>query len=224
MKKIPILVILLCILSSFPAFAQEKTAENPGITMGITGIFGTSTIDTNGNELDQEPGYLAGGGFIFQKSLNGFFSIGSGLEYRYFNFKFTAVDDTSSTKFDAKWTFQSIAVPFHLITTIKGPSSSLDIHAGATCSYIFSSKMTTNDTLPSGMKSDDIMRFTNAGQIAASGGLIFRFKVTEFTDFFMGVMGEYYFTDLLTNPKDGESFHLLNYTFNTGYLFRTDIF
>ena len=83
--------------------------------------------------------------------------------------------------------------------------------------------MSTSASLPSGLTSDNAMRFTNSSQIAASGGLILRFMVTAHSDFFMGIMTEYYFTDLL-KVKGDDRLCLVNYYLNTGYLFRTDIF
>lgn len=224
MRRLPVLAILLFLLSvSISASAEEKTGKGPGITMGVTGMFGTSTMDAEMSDVDPEAGYIAGGGILLEKSIARYLSVGSGVQYRYFKNDFTMTDETTLKSVDVTWTFQGISVPFHFIATVRGPASSVDLHAGITYTYIYSSKMATNDTMTSGMERDDVMRFTNASQVAASGGVIFRFMVTEYTDFFMGVMAEYYFTDLISDSS-GKNMHLLNYSFNTGYMFRTDFF
>jgi len=225
MKKIRVLLLLLFLLY-FPlsVFAEDKNDHYQGISIGITGLFGTNTIDTSNVVEEYEPGFIAGGGITLQKTLAKYLSAGTGLEYRYFEFEFNYYDNDSAFEIDAAWEFQAISLPLHLIATIKGPSSSLDLHAGMTYTYIFSSEMVTKDDLPSGIKKDDVMRFTSPSQIAVSGGVIFRFAVTTYSDLFMGIMAEYYFTDLLNISHDDEKIHLLNYSFNTGYMIRTDLF
>jgi len=225
MEKIRILLLFLLFLCfSTSAFAEENNDDNKGISIGISGLFGTNTLDTSNVVEEYEPGFIAGGGITLQKILAKYMSAGTGLEYRYFEFEFNYFDNDTSAEIDAVWEFQAISVPFHLIATIKGPSSSLDLHAGMTYTYIFSSEMVTKDDLSSGIKTDDVMRFTSPSQIAVSGGVILRFAVTTYSDFFMGIMTEYYFTDLLNLSHDNEKIHLLNYSFNTGYMLRTDLF
>lgn len=224
MRNFPAFLISLFLLTfSISVSAEEKTDNGPGITMGITAMFGTSTMDAEMSDVDSEPGYIAGGGILLEKSLARYLSAGSGVQYRCFKNDFTMTDKTTLKPVDVSWTFQGISVPIHLIATIRGPVSSVDLHAGITYTCLFSSKMKTNDTLPSGIKTDDVMRLTNASQVAVSGGVIFRFMVTEYTDFFIGAMGEYYFTDLVSDTG-GKNLHLMNYSFNTGYMFRTDLF
>jgi hypothetical protein len=219
----PILILLILISASLPALAEDNQNNGPGISIGVTGIFGTNTIDSNDPGDDFDPGYIIGGGVTLQKRLARYLSAGTGVEYRYFKVDFSMTEETTSLDYDATWKFKSISAPFHFIANIKGPASSLDIHAGITYTYIYSSEMSTSASLPSGLTSDNAMRFTNSSQIAASGGLILRFMVTAHSDFFMGIMTEYYFTDLL-KVKGDDRLCLVNYYFNTGYLFRTDIF
>ena len=224
MKKFSvILTLILFLFISVSVFAEGENGNGPGISIGITGLFGTNTLDSNEPGDDFDPGYIIGGGITLQKRLAKYLSAGTGVEYRYFKVDFSMTEEATGLDYDATWKFKGISAPFHFIATLKGPASSLDIHAGITYTYIYSSEMSTNATLASGMTSDNAMRFTNSSQVAASGGLILRFMVTTYSDFFMGVMTEYYFTDLL-KVHDKDKLHLVNYTFNTGYLFRTDLF
>lgn len=218
-----VLILILFLTASVSAFAEDENVNGPGISIGITGMFGTNTLDSNKPNDDFDPGYIVGGGIMLQKRLAKYLSAGTGVEYRYFKVDFSMTDEATSLDYDATWKFKGISAPFHFIATIKGPASSLDLHAGITYTYIYSSEMSTNASLSSGMTNDNAMRFTNSSQIAASGGLILRFMVTTYSDFFMGVMSEYYFTDLL-KVHDDDNLRLVNYSFNAGYLFRTDLF
>jgi hypothetical protein len=225
MKKFNAVLILILFLSApVSVFAQDKNNNGPGISIGITGLFGTNTIDSSEPKDDFDPGYIIGGGITLQKRLAKYLAAGTGVEYRYFKVDLSMTEESTGLDYDVTWKFKGISAPFHLIATVKGPSSSLDLHAGITYTYIYSSEMSTGAVLPSGMTSDNAMRFTNSSQVAASGGVILRFMVTEQSDFFMGIMTEYYFTDLLKVNGDNDRLCLVNYYFSTGYMFRTDIF
>jgi len=227
MKKFPVLLISLLFISFLTAASAEekKDTNGPRLSVGIIGMFGTSSIlIDHDDDAEVDPGYIAGGGIQLEKSLSNYFALGSGAQYRYFKNDIEMVDESTLEEFKAKWTFHAISLPFHLITSIKGPKSSLNVYTGLTYTHIFSSKMSTDDTLTSGIKNDDAMKFINSTQVGVSGGLIFKFMVTEYTDFFMGIMAEYYPTDLIKNSGDGDAIHLLNYSFNTGYMFRTNMF
>jgi hypothetical protein len=41
----PILILLILISASLPALAEDNQNNGPGISIGVTGIFGTNTID-----------------------------------------------------------------------------------------------------------------------------------------------------------------------------------
>ena len=80
----PILILLILISASLPALAEDNQNNGPGIGIGVTGIFGTNTIDSNDPGDDFDPGYIIGGGVTLQKRLARYLSAGTGVEYRYF--------------------------------------------------------------------------------------------------------------------------------------------
>ena len=126
-------------------------------------------------------------------------------------------EDTST--FDASWTFQSINVPFLFILDFSGELLALNLVGGVVYSHIIYSVMEAE-----GME-DNVERFTTTNQIGITAGIIFKLKVTDYTDFLLGTMGEYYPTNLLYHAGDsGDNLNMVNYSLITGYMFRTSIF
>lgn len=224
MKKIiPAIVAMLFLLPS--AGSAADGGNGPMITMGIIAMAGSHSIDTNNSGLDSETGFILGGGLLLEKMMSRHFGISTGVQYRYFknDSEITDTETTPAVTTGVHWEFNAISVPFHIVTSIQGTSSSLNILIGTTYTHIYDSTLTTSES-PTGINSDNTKSFLNPNQFAISGGLLFRFLVTEYTDFFMGVMAEYYPTDLLDINDNEDRLHLVNYSFNTGYMFRTDIF
>lgn len=225
MKILSLLTVCIICLSLFSVNAAENISEpSPVITFGFKGMFGTNNIILDVDDAEIEPGFITGGGVLIEKNLTNYFSAGSGIDYRYFSNDFVLVDENESGDVDANWKFTAIAVPLHFMLSIKGPQSSLDLIGGATYLHIISSIMKAKSTDSSEETEDDAMRLINASQVGFSGGLRFRFMVTDYSDLFIGLMAEYYPTNLLNTPEDDNIIHLLNYSFNAGYLFRTDLF
>lgn len=212
-------LFLLIIFQLYCRVYGEELNSSSGFSLGFVANFGTNEIKFKESNAEIDTGWLMGGGVLIEKNLSQLFSIGSGIEYRYLRNNVTMYPDTAN-EFDALWISHCLSMPLHLILTLKGSSSSLDLHGGVTYTYIFSSKMTADDNA---VKSDDAMKYIDASQIALSGGAIFRFLVTEWSDFFMGVFGEYYLTDYIHSTNDDRTY-LLQYYFRSGYMFRTDIF
>ncbi len=226
MKKFSAFVMSVLIVTFITAaFGEDnRVKDEAGIAVGITGMFGTCSFQSNLSDLDIDPGYIAGGGILLEKNLSRHFSAGTGIGYRHFSSNITMFNKTTLEEFDATWDFDAISIPFHIILSLKGTNSALDILAGATYTHIFSSEMNTNETLVSGIKHEDAMKYINASQVGISGGMRFRFLFTEFSDFFIGIMGEYYPADFINQSDDNKNIHFLNYSFNAGYMFRSNLF
>ena len=152
------------------------------------------------------------------------FGLGSGVQYRYFNTDFFMGDD-KSPKFPAKWTFQSINIPFNMIFSLRGNNLSLSLMTGGVYSHLFYSLMTTGPSMYIANTSDNALKYIQANQFGLTSGVIFRIKITQFTDLIFGATGEYYPMNLLSIQDDSKSeLHMYNYSLTAGYMFRTNIF
>ncbi|PKL17573.1 MAG: hypothetical protein CVV49_10300 [Spirochaetae bacterium HGW-Spirochaetae-5] len=219
MKRI---LIIFIILVSMPAvfLSAEGDEKTPGMSIGINANFGSFDLHQKNMDLDVRPGIYTGGGISIEKQIYGIFNAGSGVQYRYFNTDFIMNDQIP--EFESTWTMQSINIPFLLILSFSGGESALNLIGGVVYSHVFYSVMKTDANVPLAKHNDDVQRFTNSNQIGLTGGIIFKIKSTKYTDFLFGVMGEYYPTNLLSDS--GDKLHMINYSFTTGYMFRTNIF
>jgi hypothetical protein len=224
MKKfciIPALTILF--YTSIYADESKKNESAPDVSIGITGSFGSFNMTEKNVGIDKKPGMITGGGLSIEKMISPWFGIGTGIQYRYFNFDFTMND--SNAAFDVTWAFQSINIPFLMILSFGGDNSSINFMGGVVYSHIFYSVMTTDTDLPVNTHRDNTMRFTDTNQAGVSAGIIFKIKATEYTDFLFGVTGEYYPTNLLYDRGDSnDRLNMYNYSLTVGYMFRTGLF
>jgi hypothetical protein len=222
MKRILIIFVILISAPSFYLSAEENE-KVPDISIGINANFGSFDMYQQNMDLDVKPGIYTGGGISLEKQVYGIFSIGSGIQYRYFNADFIMTDKVPS--FESTWTFQSINIPFLFIVSFSGEKSALNLVGGVVYSHIFYSVMKTDADVVLEKYKDDADRFTNSNQIGLTAGIIFKIKSTKYTDFLFGVMGEYYPTNTLDDAgNSGDKLHMINYSFTTGYMFRTNIF
>jgi hypothetical protein len=219
MKRIFITFIILISMPSVFLSAEENK-KAPDMSIGINANFGSFDLHQKNMDLDVKPGIYTGGGISIEKQVYGILNAGSGIQYRYFNTDFIMKDKIP--EFEGRWTMQSINVPFLLILSLSGGESALNLIGGVVYSHVFYSVMKTDANVPSSEKKDNVQRFTNSNQIGLTGGIIFKIKSTKYTDFLFGVMGEYYPTNLLSDSSD--RLHMVNYSFTTGYMFRTNIF
>ena len=128
MKKIiPAIVAMLFLMPSTGSAAEG--GNGPMITMGIIGMAGAHSIDTNNSDIDSETGFILGGGLILEKMMSRHFGINTGVQYRYFknDSEMTDTEVTPAVTTKVHWEFNAISVPFHIVTSIQGPSSSLNI-------------------------------------------------------------------------------------------------
>jgi hypothetical protein len=219
MKKIFIIFLFFVSLPAVLSTAAENE-KTPDMSIGINANFGSFDLHQKNMDLDIKPGIYTGGGISIEKQLYGILNAGTGIQYRYFNTDF--IMDDQIPEFETRWTMQSINIPFLLILSFSGGESALNLIGGVVYSHIFYSVMKTDANVPLAKKSDDVERFTNSNQIGLTSGIVFKIKSTKYTDFLFGVMGEYYPTNLLSDT--GDRLHMVNYSFTTGYMFRTNIF
>jgi len=222
MKKI-FTIFTFLIFFSVNAAADEDNSYKPvpDISFGINGSYGSFNLYSRRMNLNTKPGIYTGGGISVEKMLYSHFGIGSGVQYRYFNTDFVMEED-STTRYDATWTFQTINLPFLMILSFRGNSVALNLVGGAVYSHIFYSEMESGSSIPYKQK-DNVLRFTRVNQIGLTAGMVFKIKTTQYTDFLFGVMCEGYPTNLLYNVNDSKVY-MYNYSLTAGYMFRTNLF
>jgi hypothetical protein len=223
MKKI-LLIFLLTFIADISSYAQDDEKKSyPDVSIGITATAGSFNATEKDVGIDQEPGFITGAGLCIEKMISDHISILSGLQYRYFYMDFKMEDEGESS--DIRWTFQSINIPFLFIFFTGGDESSINLGLGIVYSHIFSSVMEADDGTNLDTKKDDAMKYTNANQIGFTAEIYFRIKATDFTDFIIGVTGEYYPTNLLYEREgSGDKLNMFNYNLKAGYMFRTGFF
>ena len=73
------------------------------------------------------------------------------------------------------------------------------------------------------LNEDQVLDYINYNQVGAAGGLNFKFRISKFTDFFIGGISEFYFTNVM-REDERDLAHVYNFRGITGFMFRTNIF
>ena len=223
MRKIFLAYLLTVLITSFVYAEDDKDEAYPDISIGITAVAGSFNITEKNVGIDKEPGFITGAGLSIEKLVYNHIGIGTGIQYRYFYLDFTDKENTETV--DARWTFQSINIPFLIILSAGGDESSINFSGGFVYSNIFYSEMTADSDADVDIKKDNAIKYTNTDQIGLTAGIYFRIKATDFTDFILGVTGEYYPTNLLYEREDsGDRLNMFSYNLTVGYMFRTGFF
>jgi hypothetical protein len=223
MRKTFITFLLAAFFCTSAQAEEDKDENNPDVSIGITAVIGSFNLTEKDTGIKKEPGLVTGAGLSIEKMIGEHTGIGTGIQYRYFYLDFEMKDSTNTI--DARWTFQSINIPIFMIFSLGGDESSINFAGGIVYSHIIYSVMTTDSDLALDTKKDNAMKYTNADQIGLTAGIYFRFKATDFTDFILGITGEYYPTNLLYDRGGGsDRMNMFNYNLYAGYMFRTCLF
>ena len=200
-------------------YSLEEAKETPRVNMGIGGLFGYYNANHIGDSpMDWDHGFGYGGGIVFENMFNKTFGLHSGIWYSHFKLKLSFPDkDTDEiTNHDVKT--DAITMPFYLITSLDSSIVTLNLLTGLNFSYIVYSYM---DPSPDSESGENITKYLGYGQIGAGAGFEFLFKITRFTRFFISVVGEYYFVNLITDTEDGSINHLFDANIRAGIMLCT---
>lgn len=216
--KVLIILVYFCLNLSAQTFSAEPGSGNdPNVSFGFGGSFGYFDIYTRGGEGDWNSGFSYGGGFVFEKMFNNRLGIHSGMRYQEARLGFT---DNGK---EGKILMRSYAVPLYLITAFNGENFSLNMLTGFTFSHI--GKATIQENSSNGTPEMNVLQYIKYNQAALSAGLSLKFKIGRFIDFFIGSIGDFHITKLLSETGNGENRdHIYNIRGITGILFRTNLF
>lgn len=218
-----IAVLLIALTLQFAAYGQSSDQPGPNLAIGIAvkgGITNTYMKEIEGIDADGT-GFNAGGGLIIEKMFTNRFGIHTGLFYEYSRTYFE-MDEGLGDNTDAEWSSQSISLPMLFITSFNSEIVSLNLLCGFTYRNIFISDMQKDEN--DHLTTDNALKYINSNQLGPTLGITLKFRVTRFTDFFIGAEGTYFTTNLLRNPDDSDSIHLYESSLITGWMFRTELF
>lgn len=243
--KFRLTVILLFLGISMTAFSQDQ--ENTGdtapdkssiesekiiddryssrnVSFGFIGTFGSADILSIDSEVKtEEPGLTAGGGFVLEKMFSNHFGIHGGLLYRYMEFDITA-DTGMPDPLEATWSFHTINIPLLMIVSANTENFSFNLLFGITYLNIFHSEIENRSSVIYDMEVQKALSYTNPHQVTATGGINLKFRVTKFTDFFIGALADFHPTNLFRNGGGDDHLSIYSGRIMAGYMFRTDIF
>ena len=168
--------------------------------------------------MDWDHGFGYGGGIVFENMFNKTFGLHSGLWYSHFTLNLAFPDDTTDEITEHDVTTDIINLPFYLITSFDSSIVTLNMLTGLNFTYIARSYM---DPGTDSGSNENIKKYLGYGQIGAGAGLEFLFKITRFTRFFISVVGDYYFVNLITDTEDGSINHLFDANIRAGFMLCT---
>lgn len=222
------LILLITAVSPLAASGSEPQINTPFASVGINCNLGLTDMyvhisDDSVRETDKY-GILLGGGLLAEKMFSGFFGLGSGFQYRFFEKGLIMIDTATLSRNDIIWSFQSFNLPFYMIFSLAGESVSLNFQLGFVYSYIFYSHMKTDDPTTSGITEDNGLRFTNSNQVGIMAGLNIKIAITDYTDLMLGIVAEGYPTNLIEVNQGSDRINLFNCSAIAAWMFRTNLF
>lgn len=202
--------------------AQEPDIYN--VSIGAAGSFGINSAYDFKKSMTYSPGPVMGGGLIVEKMFTGTFGFHTGLWYDYS--KFTISFPAGNTMFSNLVFSHNLSMPLQLITSFNTQSFSFAFLTGFSITHNIYSRMYPGDPamLPTGsMSSVRVNEYLNNTQFALAGGICLKFRITKFTDFFIGGNASWALNELFSMQKNDYScmWALKSYS---GISFRTDVF
>lgn len=217
-----IILMLGVTLSASDLNNNQNRSRN--ISFGFTGTAGLNGLFSRGSDVETEnPGLTAGGGLVFEKMFTNRLGLHSGIVYRYIENDFKA--GTTMIPLEAEWFFHTMTIPFLMIISANRENYSFNLLAGFSYINIFDSTIKNRSPLVYDMESQNALSAINPHQAAVTAGINLKLKVTKFSDFFFGVIGDFHPTSLFRSDHgNNEYLHIYGVRIMTGYMFRTDLF
>jgi len=204
---------------------KDDRYSSRNVSFGFIGTFGAADILSIDSDVEtDQPGLTGGGGFVLEKMFSNHFGIHSGLLYRYMEVDFTA-DVGMIDPLEATWSFHTLSIPVLMIVSANTENFSFNLLLGLTYMNIFHSEIENRSSVLYDMESQKALSYINPHQVTATGGINLKFRVTKFTDFFIGALADFHPTNLFRSGGGGDN-HLSIYSgrIMAGYMFRTDVF
>ena len=208
MMKIVYFLIILFFTTNISAFEIKQS----NASFGFSGSYGLHDMMSSvEGETDWKSGTGYGIGFIFEKMFTGRFGISSGINLTYAEIKVIFLDSPDITVENTYLNY-----PFLLITSFNIGSFSINILTGITIMHMLSSNLVYSD-----IKADKLNDISYI-QLGISGGLNLKYKISTFTDYFLGGLSEFYLNNFIPKGDNGDT-HYFSHRLITGFMFRTNI-
>lgn len=217
-------IILLLGVTLFASDLNDNNTQSRNISFGLTGTAGFNGFLSRGIDLDNNYiGFSAGGGLVFEKMFSNRLGLHSGLVYRYMENDLMSEDPIEPL--DLNWSFHTLTIPFLMILAASTDSFSFNLLAGFSYINIFDSSIRNRSFSPGNLESQNALSVINPHQVAVTAGINFKFKVSKFSDFFVGIIGDFNPTNLFrADHGENEYLHIYGARIMTGFMFRTDVF
>lgn len=217
-RKKYVFPLLIAVLIAAPVLAEEESA--PNASFGFSFTSGYYDHWQKAGEGTWYEGKCYGGGIVIESMFTSHFGVHGGVSFIYAEIKGKSF--YAGQRIDFRFTSFSMSVPLCLMTSINANNFSFIILTGFTFSQIMMTRMeTSNPAAPN--NSDDLLPYLNPSMVAVTGGFLFKFRSSNYTDFFVGLISDFYFTDLM-EKMDGQVIHPYDIRAVVGILFRTNIF
>lgn len=205
------------------AFHGSLLYAESSSSFGLAGAYGYSmSYKKRGNfKLQNAP--LYGGGLVLERMYNDNIGIHSGVWFFQTVMDISMEDSSSSTDITGKATMRVVQLPINIVLGVNSSSVSFCLLFGGTIAHITSAKMQFEDSATGDNIEANTLRYVNYLQAGPSGGVLFKFRIGTYTEFYIGAMGEYYLTKFLKSDSDS---YLNIYSVRgvAGLLFRTTLF
>ncbi|MFH0974482.1 MAG: outer membrane beta-barrel protein [Spirochaetota bacterium] len=198
--------------------ALESETDTPKVRIGAGGLFGYYDVNAVGEEhMNWGHGFGYGGGLVYERMFTGTFGLHSGIWFSHFNLEAKFSEEKTDSPTDHKIKSNIFTVPFYLITSFGSGAVILNLLTGINLSYIAESYMKETNN----QSSENIQKHLGYCQVGAGGGIEILFRITKFTRFFISCVGEYHFTNLISDSEEDAQYHLYNATARAGFMLCT---
>ena len=209
------------LLTAAVASGTSAFADGPNAAFGVIAQGGYSSAWEERGEGSWSGGYGYGGGLVFETMFNETLGVQCGISFLNTEIQGEFTRGTGEV-IDPKITSTSMEIPLYLLVSINRSSFSLVFLAGFTFSEILVSRMSSEYPSPTGTETD-MRPYHNSFNAGATAGVLCRFRVTTYTDFYFGSTATFFFTDLFQGV-DGRVVYPYDFRGVMGYLFRTNLF
>jgi hypothetical protein len=213
------LTLIAVLLIPQNVYALEGESDTPKVRIGAGGLFGYYNVNSVGEEehMKWDSGYGYGGGLVLERMFTDTFGLHSGIWFSHFNLKAKFSEEKTDPSTDHNIKSNIFTVPFYLITSFGSGIIILNLLTGINLSYIAESYMKES----SSQSNENIQKHLGYCQVGAGAGIEILFRITKFTRFFVSCVGEYHFTNLISDSEDDAQYHLYSATARAGFMLCT---
>ncbi|MBN1532567.1 MAG: hypothetical protein JXA20_07895 [Spirochaetes bacterium] len=211
-----LILVLASVLLVSPLMARES--DTPGASIGFTLQAGMNDVNQRHGSGAWEAKPFYGGGLIVEYMFTGLLGIHSGVNFTYRELSFR---DLIATNPSYTRTYSTtLEIPLCLVAAVHTSFCSVQFLSG----IIFAQTLTSRGHMKSTewRYTANLLPYINGSNFGLTGGVMFRFPLTQYSDFVVGGTASYYLTDLFIKRR-GTIANLYDYRGSVGFLFRTGL-